>query len=123
MNNPLAEAADILVRACTEPCNYCERPIVWAATGTSRMPVDAPATDGGNVLVSVRDRAHLHAAVLGKSAERAAYRASGWSLRTHHKLTCPFADEWSRPGGPKRGRQNRPPSTTRQGAGQGARRR
>jgi len=59
MNNPLAEAADILVRACTEPCNYCERPIVWAATGTSLMP------EGLEKKIQIQEMADLLTYLLG----------------------------------------------------------
>lgn len=121
--NALADRAEAAVARAATRCDFCQRAIVWTRTvNSTAMPVDAEPTDGGNVLVT-HDAGGLRATVLGTPAKRESHRNAGWLLRVTHKLTCPFADEWSRPGGPKRGRQHRtPPATVRPGAGRGARR-
>lgn len=78
-----------------EPCNYCEQPIIWTKTEKgARMPVDAAPSDAGNVLVRVTGGDVL-AAVIGNKGKRDAMRAHGVQLRTHHRLSCPRATEWS----------------------------
>lgn len=109
--NPLAEKSARAVEMAADRCNYCDAPIVWVVTGAGtkaegRMPLDAkPAAEGGNVVVHPEPH-RLLGQVLGKPAERAAYAAQGYGLHLHHKLSCPHAADWSRPGGPPRGRQH-----------------
>lgn len=81
-----------------KPCDHCHAVIVWAVTKDSRMPLDAAPTDDGNVLI-VADNGQLTATVLGSASARAAYREQGYALYSHHKLTCPNHNLWSRPGG------------------------
>ena len=82
--------------AATEPCNFCKRPIVWAATKESRIPLDAKPDTTGNVLVTTIGDT-LTATVLGTASRRSAYVSQGFALYAIHKLSCPKAAEWSRP--------------------------
>jgi hypothetical protein len=89
-------------------CNYCKASIIWAVTEKDgRMPVDAAPDQHGNVLLratpAVVELKRPHAAtvlavVIGKATKRAAMRAHGVELRTHHRLSCPKASEWARGG-------------------------
>lgn len=119
-DNVLAEKAEQAIARATEPCDYCEHPIVWAVTTNSRMPIDAAPVEGGNVLVHA-DGTALRASVVGQAGRRASLVREGYRLRQTHKLTCPYADQWSRPGGPQRGRHRTPVAPARRGAGQAAR--
>lgn len=78
-----------------KPCNYCHQPIIWTRTEKdAHMPVDAEPSDSGNVLVR-RDAGVTRGIVVGTHNKRAAMRAHGVDLRTHHRMSCPRASEWS----------------------------
>lgn len=124
--NILARRAEAAAASVTQPCDYCEAPIVWTLTvNDRRMPLDAAPVVGGNVLVLV-DGPLLRATVIGTPRARAVLARQGHPLRVTHRLSCPFVDQWTRPGGPPRGAQNRPQRTpaapARRGAGRAARR-
>lgn len=121
--NTLAARVEVAATSARTPCDFCKKPIVWAQPSTpggKPMPVDADPSADGNVLLAECARG-VQYVVLGTPAKRATYRDAGWPLRLHHRLSCPYAGDWNRPGGPKRGRQ-RPTGPARRGAGQAARR-
>lgn len=128
-NNPPAERARLAVKAAAEPCDYCKSLIVWTVNANTDvpMPVDAaPAADGGNVVVTTGvGPGRLISSVLGTPRQRQATAAAGHDLHLHHRLSCPYADEWGRPGGPKRGSyatRMPAPKTTRRAPARGRRR-
>lgn len=82
-----------------ERCDFCRQRIIWtvtSATGSS-MPVDAEPADNGNVLLSSESHSSGRplSGVLGP-AQAAGARAAGQQLRLHHRLSCPYAAQWSR---------------------------
>lgn len=107
--NPMAERARHQMVLDRTRCDHCHANIVWATTvNDARMPVDYVAVPTGNLLVTVDTKAAvLRVATLGTPAARRAHAAQGWPLHQHHKLSCPYADSWSRPGGPKNSAKNR----------------
>lgn len=118
--NTIAVRASAAVAEAAQPCDYCADPIVWTITENARrMPVNAEATPGGNVLLHV-DNASLVARVIGTAAERVRLERQGFTMRVHHKLTCRYADRWAGPPASRRP-AGRPQGPTRRGAGQGAR--
>lgn len=124
--NVTARRAEAAVISVTQPCDYCTLPIVWACTvNDRRMPLDAGPVPTGNVLLLV-DGPLLRATIVASPRARDILRREGHPLRVTHRLSCPYVDQWARPGGPARGAQNQPRRTptapARRGAGRAARR-
>src|ERR1700742_3888573 len=68
-------------------CLSCGQPIVWTRTFSGRtMPVDAEPSDGGTVLVEIR-QGFVRASIVGQ-------HGSDQPLRQSHFATCPDADTW-----------------------------
>jgi hypothetical protein len=87
---------ELFVRRCSD----CHKEIMWAKTEAAGewMPVDAAPDVHGNVLVKLdpADPRRALAAVIGSATTRAAMRAGGWDFRTHHRVSCAYADRWAR---------------------------
>lgn len=94
---PVAADFELFHRVCSD----CRKSIMWARVGKLRdewMPLDSDPVDSGNVLAQPDPTAprRLIADVLGRPATRAAMVADGWLLFQHHRLSCPYADQWAR---------------------------
>jgi hypothetical protein len=80
-------------------CGSCDAPIIWARTLTGRsMPVDAKPSDGGTVLLELRQgsvRAHVVSG--GELNPPEPVDTEPVSLRTSHSTTCPDADKRRKP--------------------------
>lgn len=94
--DPLPVRSEEAMRRVAQACDYCTAKIVWTESRNARMPVDLAPVELGNVLVQVSP-AGLASSVIASPTQRAALQAAGWVLHQHHKLTCPKADQWSRP--------------------------
>ncbi len=102
---PVAADFELFERICSGPSG-CGGRIMWAKTNASGrtewLPVDAVPSDRGNVLAyPAPDNPRLLVcdvlATRGPEARRAAgMRADGWLLFTHHRTSCPRADQWAR---------------------------
>lgn len=114
--NPLAERGARAAQIAKRKCEFCHELIVWTRTRAERdaprMPIDYTPAAAGNVVLTEHDKWGIISGALGSAAKRAAFVKAGWPLHLPHRLTCPFVDEWTRPGGPKRGKQQQPPRRT-----------
>jgi hypothetical protein len=97
-------------------CRNCQQWIMWAWTRDGeRMPLDAQPSEHGNV-IAYRDPANrnrLLVTVYGATAAEprrrlAQMRRAGWPTYTHHRISCPKAEEWARTRG-RKGRDLKPP--------------
>lgn len=80
------------------PCDECGKPLIWAYTAKTVMPVDAAPDPNGNVLLDAvhpDPKGRPYAGVLGPQAAAGA-RDNGQDLRTHHRLTCTHPERWTR---------------------------
>jgi hypothetical protein len=75
-------------------CHSCKAAIIWAATATAAMPLDAEPSSAGNVELTL-DRGRWRARVL-TTAERELLASEPLVLRTAHFVTCPHAELWRR---------------------------
>jgi len=84
--------------AFVTPCPDCKQPIMWPRTVTGqRMPVDAEAVPGGNVMVTVNPSGENLGCDVVNRADSRRLAAGGHLLYRHHRITCTKADRWARP--------------------------
>lgn len=72
-------------------CRSCDAPIIWARTINGKtMPVDAEPTEGGNVLLEIR-QGLMRATVYPPDATLI---DPDLTFRLSHFTTCPDAQGW-----------------------------